>query len=502
VRADGGAPRFDPAEWELKRTAAANFGPQLPQATVSLFKSRKQYGEDGSGEPLYAANLVVSAGDKVLYEFAKASGRKPEVLPERRTRVKAPGQTPRPLFFKADPDVYYMDDVLALVDVTGDGVPEIVFRTGWSAADNYSEEIHFLQLVGTQANPGFRDIQLPGFVEDQWQRVAWLTYAGHPLVIVAEQQEPEFKSLEEWCYQCGRYHRYRVYEWDRAERRMVLRATIPNTHTVHDVEDPFQEERSYILAHLRRVFGLPGAKNPSNPAGRWPVRTHFDLSEWDAVATVTADFGPTFPRASVRLLTSKEVVSREEYSDGRGIAENRMANVVVERDGQLIYQYCWLATAYHHGRPIEEFFKDSMLELRDVTNDGIPEILFHTVSHGASWPAVSHVLHYDPRRATDEAFRDVFLPEWEPHDPDNVKFAWLEIGGRTLGVLAVPEDTTPSQWGHRYEWFEWNQGRQAFERRGSIRSTGQTHEADADPFAVDAGYLREQLTRRASPTAR
>ncbi len=469
--------RVDPAQWTTQKSVTANFAPALWNATVSLLASRQPTSKDAF-ESIYTANVIVSIGSKVIYEFSR-----------------------KPLVSQWNPSIgqrantYYLDDVLELIDLTGDGVPEIVFHTGWTAADNYFEALHVLHFVGLRAGRAvFQDIRTPDFEESEWDRVAWLTYAGHRLIIAAQAEEPpEAKEPGEWCEQCGRYHRYRVYEWDNSRRRMTLRVTIPPTHKLQGEADFFQEDRTYILEHLQRLYGNRSPRHASTEAERWLLHTDFDPDQWETVKTQTANFGPTLPAAIVQLLVSKEPITHDPNPGGSD-SKYRMVNVVVRAGEHIIYQYCWLPLAYHAGRAAEDFFHDANLELRDVTNDGIPEILFHS----GIWSADLHVLHYDPGPTAVEPFRDVALPAWE------LGFTWFDVAGRTVAIVSTAEMKDPNCWtcprGHHYEVYEWTSPQQAFTLRHTVPSPGQLQNVGTDPFAVDAGYLRADLTRRHSPT--
>lgn len=107
------AAQFDATQWVVKKTVHADFGPQLPNATVSLLASKLPSGQGSLVEPVFTANIVVKVGDTVVY-----------------TMKKAPVEFDIHKVSDIDVATYYVDDLVELADVTGDGMPEIVFHTG------------------------------------------------------------------------------------------------------------------------------------------------------------------------------------------------------------------------------------------------------------------------------------------------------------------------------------------------------------------------------------
>ncbi|MFI5364764.1 MAG: hypothetical protein ACHQ4J_03995, partial [Candidatus Binatia bacterium] len=312
--------------------------------------------------------------------------------------------------------------------------------------------------------------------------------------IVAVPSMPKFKNPEDWCFQCPRYLTYQVYEWDRVHQRMVHRGTIPHTNEGHDIDgDPFQDERRYLLQHLRRMFP-PRRFRGRTPAdvAQWPVQPAFDPARWDVVKTIRADLGPHLHEATIQLLVSKEIIYRWSFYGQSEQHTYRLANVIVQADGRVAYQYDWTPLAYHFGRADNAFFADTDIELRDVTNDGVPEVLFHSADSFLSSPPWTHVLHYDSNETASEPFRDVFLPIWQR---DIQKFTWLEASGHTFGVVAIPYDKDHSPAKSHYDVYDWSNGKREFVLRWRIPAPAHARE-EGDGLAVAPNYLRAQLLRR------
>ena len=117
-------------------------------------------------------------------------------------------------------------------------------------------------------------------------------------------------------------------------------------------------------------------------------------------------------------------------------------NLIVVENGHLLYSFAPLAVQrFDPGRtdPIsymDDFGVDAgcPLELRDVTGDEVPEIIFHS-----GWMAASdhetdiHVLQYTD---TPTKFRDIRAERFS--ESRWSKFLWLDLAGRTVAIVAEP----------------------------------------------------------------
>lgn len=276
---DPTAPLFDGQyahQWTVVQATSAAFGKEHPETWVQLLKSISPAGESGVGSPLYAVNLLVfeSRPDRLLallYSFA------PLTVPTA-TPTPLPTATPIPPTvppfttreFDLRPkrkrrgyehtsrrtdNIFYMDDQgavagppLELRDVTGDHIPEIIFHSGFTAADDSITDIHVIQY----SNAGFRDIRADRFSESMWQKFRWLDLDGQTVGIVAEHMKPSDDPYAN-CEQCPKFHRYDVYRWDQTQGKFSLSETIPSTGKLHSGENPFETDWAYIMAKLHRA---------------------------------------------------------------------------------------------------------------------------------------------------------------------------------------------------------------------------------------------------------
>jgi len=223
VAADSGTTLYEARRWIVMKSAAANFGQALPNAKVELLKTVEQASPEGSGEPLYRVNVVVSQENRTIYEFTSL------VFPS--------GQDGR-----HEPS-YFMDDVLQLRDVTGDHIPEIIFHAGDRSASDFISDVHVLQY--RPAVGKFVDIRGPGFSESKWDRFQWLDFHGRALAIVADPIEPDAAHVS------GKLHQYVVFGWNPKHQAFRVLFTIPSTHRVHvSGANPLALEEEYIVEKL------------------------------------------------------------------------------------------------------------------------------------------------------------------------------------------------------------------------------------------------------------
>ena len=230
----------------------------------------------------------------------------------------------------------------------------------------------------------------------------------------------------------------------------------------------------------------------------------FDSGEWMVVQAVPAQFDNGGIHASVQLLKT----IRPTGEDGVG-GPLYSVNLLITANGRLLYSFAPLAIPERDVHRVEPVYyldrrgveRGCPLEVRDVTGDGTPEILFCSGYGGASdWVTEIHVLKYvrsDPSR-----FQDVrgtrFTESWWQ------RFRWLDRGGASLAIVAEPIERSsdapvachacPKL--HRYAVYRWDEARGGFVLGQTIPSTGTLHRAGEDPFRTDWRYITSKLQGR------
>jgi hypothetical protein len=210
----------------------------------------------------------------------------------------------------------------------------------------------------------------------------------------------------------------------------------------------------------------------------------YDSNQWAVVKSATASFGKTLPNASVVLLKSVEATG----SSGSGESLYSV-NLVVSAQGRILYTFAPLTVPAFDARRLQPvFYMDDLLDLRDVTGDHIPEIIFHAGFRAATdWESEVHVIQYDKAGAT---FRDIRADGFV--ESSWWRFRWLGVKGGTLAVVAEPLEPSDQPGRprlHRYLVYGWQAAAGRFALAEIIPSTQQLHRNDQDPFDKDWSYI-------------
>jgi hypothetical protein len=191
---------------------------------------------------------------------------------------------------------------------------------------------------------------------------------------------------------------------------------------------------------------------------------------------------------------------RERCATGRSGVDDPLwrVDLIVMRRGEIVYRFSDSAPA--SGGTIEPvFWIDDAVGARDVTNDGVPEVLFRSVFMGASdWYAPHHVLRPSAGGIWREEALQPFADSWR------TKFAWTNSGQRVVGVAARPHH--PEQWDDRtschscphsyhYDVYEWSDAAKIFVMKYSFPGSREFAD-DEDPLVADAPRIREGLSAR------
>jgi hypothetical protein len=152
----------------------------------------------------------------------------------------------------------------------------------------------------------------------------------------------------------------------------------------------------------------------------------YDRSAWEVVGTRAVGFGPSLPRAQVTLLQSRWVTG----SSGVG-SPLRDVNVVIAAGNHALYSFRTDAPRFDREADLRFSLHDGV-DLRDVTGDGVSEIIFGAGHVGASgYAGRYHIIHYDAAR---RAFRDVASEDLEMGLLTSLR--WLAIGDAQVALVA------------------------------------------------------------------
>ena len=235
-----------------------------------------------------------------------------------------------------------------------------------------------------------------------------------------------------------------------------------------------------------------------------PVAPLLDAHQWTVVRAANVQFGKDHPDVWVQLLksltpTGQDGVGRPLYS----------VNLVVAEAGRLLYSFAPRAVPPLDTRRMDPvFYMDDRgveagcpLELRDVTGDKVPEIIFHS-----GWAPAdnsdtdTHILQYTRNGPT--RFRDIRVNDFT--ESNWTSFRWLDLDGHTVAIVAEPAEpsTVPGAGSqssprfHEYRVYRWDQMKGSFVLSKTIPSTRKLHDEDEDPLRTDWAYIVAKLRNR------
>jgi hypothetical protein len=198
------------------------------------------------------------------------------------------------------------------------------------------------------------------------------------------------------------------------------------------------------IAEARR--GSPSVQNPANHRS-----DEYDRNQWKLIKRTTVSFVADSVPSQVLLLTSQHPTGSSGLSEPMNDVR-----LLIFHAGRVFYDRTM------------QFFRDEYLEIRDVTDQGSPEVLFHSGSRGASDSSTQeHILRYDKR---NDSVTDIAPREFVNSGEHGLR--WLSLEGRAFMVIAErnwPRKASPEDRCHycpgqfQYKIFRWNQDRSTFE---------------------------------------
>ena len=211
---------------------------------------------------------------------------------------------------------------------------------------------------------------------------------------------------------------------------------------------PISRAIEVALAVFAVCLTIPSAEVAAQ--GRAARSVEYDSNRWTLIKRSTVSFVADSVPWQVLLLKSRKPTG----SDGLGQPMNDV-RILLFHDGKIFY-----------GRTLQ-FFMDDYLEIRDVTGEGGPEVLFHSGARGASDSStLEHILRYDKGA---DSVADVAPQEF--FDSGTHGLRWLNLGGRAFLVIANRnwKATTPLEYRchycpspFKYDIYLWNDEKSAF----------------------------------------
>lgn len=241
-----------------------------------------------------------------------------------------------------------------------------------------------------------------------------------------------------------------------------------------------------LLVALVLVCSIAPVLGTESPVDTREAAGLFNHKDWSVAKALRVNLGGGTGKSLVVLLRSNKPRGASGVGDPMfGV------DLLVVQAGKCEYRLSEQADR-------RGLFIDDVLEARDVTGDGTPEILFHSGEKGASdWTTYQHVLYRQPDDGYvwDIAPRS-FYTSWRH------TFRWLTSGSRTYALVADPIEPASTADEHmchgcpkyyQYSAFSWVPSRKAFVRVRSMVSR-RAFTADEDPLVVDLVRIQHAIS--------
>jgi hypothetical protein len=192
--------RYDWSSWTIVKQKTANFRAASGPANVILLKSVNTTGDGGGGQPLNDVNLIIIQGGQLVYEYGKRGAQASKDDP--------------------DPTRFFVDDYLELRDVTGDGLPQVLFHTWFPGMSDHLMLEHVLRWKDSDS--AFTDIAPEPFSSSGTHGLRWFMFAGRPAVVVADRDWNPETPADERCHYCPSPFQYDVYQWSKRASAFIV----------------------------------------------------------------------------------------------------------------------------------------------------------------------------------------------------------------------------------------------------------------------------------------
>jgi hypothetical protein len=215
---------YDTVKWILVKKTVAVFDGSRP-AEVLLLKSAGETGRSGADGPLNDVQLLVTKGGQVIYDYVQQ---------------------------RRDNNRFLMDYTLTVQDVTGDGVPEIIFHSGTRAASDWFRVEHILSFDRT--NNSFVDITTHEFFESGTHGLRWLTAKNRSHLVVSKRGKWSASATrpEDHCHYCESQFVFDAYGWGPKAHSWVLLKSLERKQLYGTGEDALKGEWKYIQSMLTK----------------------------------------------------------------------------------------------------------------------------------------------------------------------------------------------------------------------------------------------------------
>ncbi len=232
----------------------------------------------------------------------------------------------------------------------------------------------------------------------------------------------------------------------------------------------------------------------------------YDTTKWTLVKRAEANLGMAGP---MQVLLLKSSAPTDEGGAGQPLSDIQF---LIVRNGQVRYDYIkdgrktttpdQDATKFYVGDDLRDLYGlgNGNLNIRDVTSDGIPEIIFHSGHEAASdFVTLEHILKYN---GATNSFTDIADSQF--FQTGTHEFRWLTLGKREIAVISRRGKWSSSKMIEDhchycdsqfiYDAYEWNQPKESFKKVQTIASK-QAHSDGSEALDEEWPYIASVLQR-------
>lgn len=203
------------SNWKLIKSIPIPLTPDASY-TAELFESTEPQGESGVDSPMYGVRLVIKSGDNTVYTDSR-------------------------------PD-FYMDDYLEAKDVTNDGIPEVLYHSGFLGASNSYTHENIIRY--DPASRSFIPVAPNNFGTSNRVTDRWVTVAGLVFKVVADPLSPYDANDPHSCEGCPKFYEYYAYKWDPDVLAFVQITTATSTKDFEFGIDPLDQDLNLVISRI------------------------------------------------------------------------------------------------------------------------------------------------------------------------------------------------------------------------------------------------------------
>lgn len=143
-----------------------------------------------------------------------------------------------------------MDDYLEVRNLKEDGIPQVLFHSGYRGASD-SETFEHL-LFYDRSKVSFADLAPESFYTSGRHGLRWLNVEGRMLVVIADENWPTTTRLEDRCHDRPSPFRYDVYQWSNARAAFEIYRHLDGAKPYSEANEALEGDWALIQAGLSR----------------------------------------------------------------------------------------------------------------------------------------------------------------------------------------------------------------------------------------------------------